>query len=308
MKKKVKNIFLGGGAFGCVYHIGIVQALYKYKMNVNIYGNSAGALIGMFYVLNVPIKTIQKLLDEITIYIKKNISEKPLDFSSYQLTLCHFKLLKFVNDNYPNAYKICSKRLNVGVTKTTTGFEWFNKFNSNEHLFNILLCSFNTPFLCNYDAKIDGIQCIDGGFGFNPQINLPDDIIKVNLYDLPNYDLNANIPFLHRVLLPEPQQLQIYINNGYNDMKHILHLRALKMRVAQSLSADENAPEWAFSKRKGLNKGVKKDLEKDYIEKTKNLEQYLSHELVQSFVCKLQLITDKQMYSYDDLIRYLNIN
>ena len=34
-----------------------------------------------------------------------------------------------------------------------------------------------------------------------------------------------------------------------------LHLRALKMRVAQSLSADENAPEWAFSKRKGL-KGI----------------------------------------------------
>ena len=31
-----------------------------------------------------------------------------------------------------------------------------------------------------------------------------------------------------------------------------LHLRAFSMRVAQSLSADENAPEWAFSKRKGL--------------------------------------------------------
>jgi predicted acylesterase/phospholipase RssA len=59
MKKKVKNIFLGGGAFGCVYHIGIVQALYKYKMNVNIYGNSAGALIGMFYVLKIPIKPMK---------------------------------------------------------------------------------------------------------------------------------------------------------------------------------------------------------------------------------------------------------
>ena len=58
MKKKVKNIYLGGGAFGCIYHVGVVQALYKYKqMDVNIYGNSAGALIGMFYVLNVPIKT-----------------------------------------------------------------------------------------------------------------------------------------------------------------------------------------------------------------------------------------------------------
>jgi len=29
------------------------------------------------------------------------------------------------------------------------------------------------------------------------------------------------------------------------------------MRVAQSLSADENAPEWAFSKRKGLKKRAK---------------------------------------------------
>jgi hypothetical protein len=173
-------------------------------------------------------KTMQKILDDITSHTKKNISEKPLELSSYKnWTIYHFKLLKFVNDNYPNAYKICSKRLNVGVTKTTTGFEWFNKFNSNEHLFNILLCSFNTPFLCNYDAKIDGIQCIDGGFGFNPQKNLPEDIIKVNLYDLSNYDLNANIPFLHRVLLPEPQQLQIYMNNGYNDMKHILEQCAL---------------------------------------------------------------------------------
>jgi hypothetical protein len=32
----------------------------------------------------------------------------------------------------------------------------------------------------------------------------------------------------------------------------VLHLCALKMRMAQSLFADENAPDWAFSKRKGL--------------------------------------------------------
>jgi hypothetical protein len=29
------------------------------------------------------------------------------------------------------------------------------------------------------------------------------------------------------------------------------------MRVAKSLSADENAPEWAFSKRKGVKSGAK---------------------------------------------------
>jgi hypothetical protein len=307
MKKNVKNIFLGGGAFGCVYHIGIVKALYKYKMDVNIYGNSAGALIGLFYVLNVPIKTFQTQLDEITIYTKKTISEKPLDFSSYQLTLCHFKLLKFINDNYPNAYKICSNRLNVGVTKTTGGFVWFNKFDSNEHLFNILLCSFNTPYLCNYDAKIDGIQCIDGGFGFNTQKHLPDNTIKVNLYDLPNYDLNANIPFLHRVLLPEPQQMQIYTNNGYNDMKHIIKKGFTQLGTESAQSASSLSLITAIASLEGgvLNvQRCKKD--KVYIEKPKTLEQYLSHELVQTFICKLQRITENQMHTYDDLIRYLN--
>ena len=31
-----------------------------------------------------------------------------------------------------------------------------------------------------------------------------------------------------------------------------LHLCAFKMRMATLLFADENAPEWAFSKRKGV--------------------------------------------------------
>ena len=33
---------------------------------------------------------------------------------------------------------------------------------------------------------------------------------------------------------------------------NILHLCALKMRMEPLLFADENAPEWAFSKRKGV--------------------------------------------------------
>ena len=35
-------------------------------------------------------------------------------------------------------------------------------------------------------------------------------------------------------------------------MNNVLHLCAFEMRMATLLFADENAPEWAFSKRKGV--------------------------------------------------------
>lgn len=46
MNTNIRGFFLGGGAFGCIYHIGVIKALYKYKLNdITMYGNSAGALI-----------------------------------------------------------------------------------------------------------------------------------------------------------------------------------------------------------------------------------------------------------------------
>ena len=51
------------------------------------------------------------------------------------------------------------------------------------------------------------------------------------------------------------QPLSIYIIKTL-----VLHLRALKMRVAKSLSADENAPEWAFSSAERFNTRVTSEL------------------------------------------------
>ena len=273
MNTNIKRIFLGGGAFGCIYHIGVIKALYKYKMNdITIYGNSAGALVGLFYTLRMPIKYIQYIFDTCAKNAKSNIENKPLDISSYQLTQHNFWILKYINDKYPSAYKLCSGRLNIGVTKLRTGFEWKYNFDSNLDLFNTLLCSFNVPYLCNYEAKIDNEFCIDGGFGFDVTKSLPDGTLKISLYDLPNYDLNANIPFLHRVMPPEPNLCKQYVKRGYNDMK-----RAIRGKKLEKCESNYH----------------------------NSLEKNIASEEVQAFMCKLQYVTDIKMYNYKDLKKYL---
>lgn len=273
MNTNIKRIFLGGGAFGCIYHIGVIKALYKYKLNnIIIYGNSAGALLGLVYILKLPIKEIHNLFDTCAKQANMNIQKKPYDISSYQLTQYHFQVLKYINDKYPNAYKLCSQRFYVGVTNIKSGFEWKSNFKSNLELFNTLLCSFNVPYLCNYEAKIDNELCIDGGFGFNVTKNLPKDTISVSLYDLSNYDLNANIPLLHRLKPPDPKLCKQYVKNGYKDMKRVI---------------------------------CGKYIEKCDSNYHNSLESKVSSKEFQSFMCDLQYITDTKMQTYKDLKKYL---
>ena len=273
MNTNIKRIFLGGGAFGCIYHIGVIKALYKYKIfDITIYGNSAGAWLGLFYTLRMPIKDIQYIFETCAKNGTLNIQNKPYDISSYQLTNFNFWILKFINDRYPNAYKLCSCRLNIGITKITTGFEWKSNFKSNLDLFNTLLSSSNVPYLCNYEAMIDNEICIDGGFGFNVTKNLPENCLTISLYDVPNYDLNANIPFMHRIMPPKPELCKKYVKNGYKDMKKVI--RGVKFDKCDSNFHN-------------------------------SLESKVSGVEVQEIMCKLQYITDIKMYTYKDLKKYL---
>ena len=265
---------MGGGAFGCIYHIGVVKALYKHNLfDINVYGNSAGALAGMFYLLRTPVKTIKRLFAMCVKKGQQSIDSNPFRLSSYQITNLHFDIFKFVNDEYPDAYKQCSHRLKIGVTKTTTGFEWKNEFKSNIDLFNTLLCSFNVPFLCNYDAKLDGVDCIDGGFGFNADRDLPKNVdIKISLYNLGGYCLNANIPLLHRMTPPSKEHYNRYLKNGYKDMKNKINNK----NVNECCAGSETS-----------------------------LETIISCVEYQLQMHKLQHIVDQKMLTYDDLVELL---
>jgi predicted acylesterase/phospholipase RssA len=125
------NLYLGGGAFGCIYHIGVIKALYEANINdLVIYGNSAGALIAVFYILKVPADEISRIFSDVVERATIQIITKPAEIMSYQLTQHHLYAFDIIHKQSPDAYKKCSGKLKIGVTLDKTGFQWKDTFTS----------------------------------------------------------------------------------------------------------------------------------------------------------------------------------
>ena len=213
------KLYFGGGAFGFSYYIGVLRALYENNHRAStVYGNSAGALMAMLYLLRMPTEDIDNLFQDVIRNTVAAIQSRPLDISSYQLTEPNLRLFEVIRAKYPNAYKICNRRLHIGITKVTSGFQWKSRFSSNLELFNTLLCSYNIPFVCNYLAEIDGEKCIDGCLGFNMSRHLPRDVFTIGANDT-NCVLNGQIPTVHCLLPPPMESYHGYVERGYNDMR-----------------------------------------------------------------------------------------
>jgi hypothetical protein len=226
------NLYLGGGAFGCIYYIGIVRALYEANIHdLTVYGNSAGALVGVFYILQVPANEIADIFSDIVAEATAKIIVNPVQITSYQLTQHHLDVFDKIHKHSPDAYKKCSGRLKIGVTTENEGFQWKDTFTSQTDFFNTLLCSFNIPYLCNYVAKIDGINCLDGGCGFVNSRDLPRDILRIALSGASENGLSANIPIIHRIFPPPKLFWEMYLNNGYEDMKSRIETGTVKQKT-----------------------------------------------------------------------------
>ena len=237
-----KNLFLGGGAFGSIYYIGCVRALYEADMrDLTVYGNSAGALIGVFYILQMPVDEMSDIFANAVKYATSEILANPIQITSYQLTQHHFKVFDIIHKHSPDAYKKCSGRIKIGVTTENEGFQWKDTFTSQLDFFNTLLCSFNVPYLCNYNAKINDIKCVDGGCGFVNSRDLPSDTLKIVLSGAIENGLSANVPLIHRILPPPKFVWEMYLKNGYDDMKSRIETGKVRQqpRLVNEIISDE---------------------------------------------------------------------
>jgi nitrite reductase/ring-hydroxylating ferredoxin subunit len=186
--------------------------------------------------------------DEAFLQIYHDISERALDkisnepykYDTYNLTPHHFQVFEQINRDYPDAYKILTKKkLHIGVTMET-GFRWFKRFRSNNDLFNCLLCSFHVPFLCSYNAMIDGVRCIDGGFGCDIDKHLPPKTLIIcprhlesNRFDVLNGEMTVKACATPSSL---EERLECY-KQGYDDMS--LYMKTGKCATTTTGKIDE---------------------------------------------------------------------
>lgn len=222
---KIKNVYLTGGAFGMIHQLGAMKTLRKYDMsNIMFYGCSAGALTCVMVLLGYKDDQLLGIYHDFAYRSFYATTTKPFEYDSYNLTPLHFHVLAKIKKDYPDAHKILNKKLNIGVT-TEKGFKWYNEFGTIEELINILLSSFHVPCLCSYDAIIDNMKCIDGGFGCNIDEHLP----RKTLIVCPKIVLNKNHPVLNGeipvqccVRPPPPDEIKNYYNKGAKDMRNYI--------------------------------------------------------------------------------------
>jgi len=222
-----KDIYFAGGAYGMIYHLGIINKL-KLNTNIKVYGISSGALVGMLYLLQYPKKKQIKLYNYLSDNSNDKIKENPLNLESYDITPNNFYALKKIIDDYPDAYKILTDKLYIGITtideNNKTYFVWKHTFDSNLDLCNALLCGFHIPFLCNYDSKINNNLAIDGMYGFNENIYLSKDILKFGItsHCKENYCITGNIPLEHCIFPIPKNYREKYFTKGVNDITNYI--------------------------------------------------------------------------------------
>jgi hypothetical protein len=225
IRENIKNVYLTGGAFGMIYHVGVMKILRKYDMtNIKLYGCSAGALTCAMVLLGYTDEQLLAVYNDISYRSFYATTTRPFDYESYNFTPLCLSALNKIKTDYPDAHKILNKKLYIGVT-TEQGFKWYNEFKTIEELFNILLCSFNVPGLCSYDAIIDNMKCIDGGFGCDIDKHLPTKTLIVCPKIILNKNqpvLNGEIPVKYCIRPQPPNEIKHYYNKGANDMRNYI--------------------------------------------------------------------------------------
>lgn len=227
--KKINHIYLSGGAFGVIYQMGALSKLTKYykKYNISqkpiIYGDSVGALIGVLFLLGMKNSRQMEIYKDIYKLATLRISEKPFTISSYYLTEYPLKILKLINEEYPEAYRIVSDNIFIGVVLLHKNGhcekKWYSKFKNQKDFFNILLCSFNIPFLSTYDAKIiDNGNTMLAMDGCLRQEKMPDGILRI-INGNHEGELVGNISLYESLVPPTKEGITHYYEKGKEDMK-----------------------------------------------------------------------------------------
>ena len=192
-------LFNGGAVWGFCEYIGALQYIRDHNLEFDrVYAISAGGAIAALYVLDFEI-------DEILAWWNTTLSQTKLNSS---LTENHLIGSKFITRN-PDAYKIASGRLFVGITGID-GFFWKSEFTSNEDLGNALICGGTIPLFSSYDAVCNEQMAFDGGIGLSSN-------------DVPENTriITSTASFPISVIPPSPSIKHTLYALGYYNMRNV---------------------------------------------------------------------------------------
>lgn len=218
------DLVISGGGCSGYYFAGTcnilnnLEKLNKIHIN-NIYATSAGVLIAIFYLCQIPIeKWIQ------TYYYAK---------FNYKSGLIHDVIIKTLKQFIPrDAYLKCNKILNIILSKRTLfGFKKtiINTFSSNDELLLVVSAAINVPFITSYNVrgvKINNDYYYDGVLVCNTPIqynsSLPQLVLYTHKIDYPlKYKFSINDDLIELLMIRGYIETEEFLNSLENNSKTI---------------------------------------------------------------------------------------
>ena len=174
---------------------------------------------------------------------------------SVGLTQYHIQVLKEIIERTPDAYqRVMCFKTHIGITTERTGFQWISRFESNEDLMNVLLCSFHIPVLCTYAARYKGELAMDGGIGFDINRFFPETsqtTLTIATTTNTGYDVRDGPGTFHKVIVSPRMVRNHWMMEGRCALRaHLQGVVSMTMNVPNNSVFLSLSPEfWWFFRR-----------------------------------------------------------
>jgi hypothetical protein len=238
---RIDRIFFHGGSFGILGYLGVIPALKgspipgEYNVNLfestnhfvygnvrngdvvpPIYGVSSGALTVLLLVLDISFDEMYSIFSRCS-----SAAHLGMIGGDISLTHQHYTVFNELFSRYPSAYELMNESdAHVGIT-TRSGFKWISKFESNQHLQEIMLGSFHIPLLCTHDPYYNGEMVLDGGIGFDESKFMekyPDSTLTISTSTSKMASIQCKVPKIQHIIPSYSHEDRIrIILDAYND-------------------------------------------------------------------------------------------
>lgn len=213
----IDKIYFDGAAWGMMYYSYMYDVIREFQKprdtlpgpapkhivsNPAHYGTSSGALYVVIIACGF---TTDEFVAWFTRYSEMAIKKMIQMEDSVSLTQYHIQVMKEIVQRTPDAYqRAMDFKTHIGITTERSGFQWISRFESNEDLINVCLCSFHIPGLCTYDARYKGELAVDGGIGYDIHRffpDTPDTTLTITTITTTGHDVRAGIGWTQRLIV-----------------------------------------------------------------------------------------------------------
>ena len=211
----IDKIYFDGAAWGMMYYIHMYDVIREFQKPMDTlpgpapkhivahpsyYGTSSGALYVVMLACGF---STDEGVDWYNRYSTMAIDKMMRMENGMSLTQYQMGVIQEIVERTPDAYeRVMRFKTHIGITTERTGFQWISRFESNEDLINVFLCSCHIPGVCTYDAQYKGESAVDGGIGFDIQRFFPDIPTTLTITTVTNtgYDVRAGMGVPQRII------------------------------------------------------------------------------------------------------------